>query len=293
MQQLTGVNAILSYGPAIFQTAEVPLSALACAVVTNSFNLVGTIVMMLVIDRLGRRFLLLVGAAAMFLFMSLSAVLAYNISSATEDSPYRATMGWCLLACICLYMASFAVAWGGVPWVYPSEIFPMSVKEKAMSTSVCSQWSANFLIAYIVPLQVQSWDVYGTFFFYTCCLAVTFCLVYALIPETNGLELEQMDALFGSVDSPLVIPILPIISLPHADSHACSLAGLGSMSTPTLPSYQVTVTRAGESTNSLMGSIFEGGRRWRSSTEGDLLEQRVWKSTARVFMSRSGAVALY
>merc|ERR1711972_1153005 len=79
-------------------------------------------------------------------------------------------------------------------WVYPSEIFPMDVKEKAMSTSVGSQWLANFLIAFLVPYQVAALNLYGTFIFYSVCLA----LVFFLVPETKGVPMEEMDNLFGA-----------------------------------------------------------------------------------------------
>jgi SP family sugar:H+ symporter-like MFS transporter len=185
----------LSYGPSIFQGASVPLSGLECAVITNVCNLAGTMAMMVVIDRWGRRCVLLLGAAGMMVCQGAAAALAFGIEEHSRKPPVY--LGWSLLVCICLYMVSFAIAWGGVPWVYPSEIFPMHVKEKALSTSTCSQWTANFLIAYIVPQQVELLKVAGTFTFYTGCLAVCVCLVYCLVPETKGIPLEDMDRLFG------------------------------------------------------------------------------------------------
>eukprot|EP00929_Paragymnodinium_shiwhaense_P092819 TRINITY_DN52824_c0_g1_i1.p1 TRINITY_DN52824_c0_g1~~TRINITY_DN52824_c0_g1_i1.p1 ORF type:complete len:213 (+),score=37.12 TRINITY_DN52824_c0_g1_i1:37-639(+) len=94
-------------------------------------------------------------------------------------------------------MLSFAIAWGGVPWVYPSEIFPMKVKEKALASSVCSQWSANFVIAYVIPQQVEVMKVTGTFLFYSICLGLAFLLVYEMVPETAGVTLEGMENLFS------------------------------------------------------------------------------------------------
>lgn len=220
LQQFTGVNAILSYGPSIFQGAGVPLSGLRCAVVTNIFNLVATVVMMLVIDRLGRRFLLLLGAACMMVCMSVATVLAYAISVAQEDGQDSGFLGWCLLGCVCLYMSSYAIAWGGVPWVYPSEIFPMAVKEKALSTSVFSQWTANFVIAYIIPQQVKVMQVSGTFCFYTACLAGCFCLVWCFVPETKGVELEEMGQLFAVSEAGSLN-----VSLKDNDSYRQALIG--------------------------------------------------------------------
>eukprot|EP00450_Noctiluca_scintillans_P021179 CAMPEP_0194520284 /NCGR_PEP_ID=MMETSP0253-20130528/54194_1 /TAXON_ID=2966 /ORGANISM="Noctiluca scintillans" /LENGTH=561 /DNA_ID=CAMNT_0039364499 /DNA_START=34 /DNA_END=1719 /DNA_ORIENTATION=+ len=196
LQQFTGINAILSYGPPIFQSAGVPLNPLQCAVLVNVCNLLATIFMTLVIDRWGRRTLLLIGASAMCLFLSAATWLAWEIEGSPESRPL---LGCCLLACVCLYMCSFAIAWGGVPWVYPSEIFPMSVKEKAMSTSVFSQWLANFLIAFLVPQQVAFMKVSGTFLFYSVCLAIAFVSVWMFVPETKGLLLEEMGKLFGEL----------------------------------------------------------------------------------------------
>merc|ERR1712232_1392461 len=98
---------------------------------------------------------------------------------------------------VCIYAIGFG-PWGAVPWVYPSEIFPMDVKEKALSTSVCSQWLANFVIAYLAPQQVEVMRPFGTFFFYAACLAANFVSVYFLVPETKGLALEDMDEVFGA-----------------------------------------------------------------------------------------------
>merc|ERR1719436_2191046 len=146
------------------------------------------------IDRFGRRPLLLVGSAAMFAWMLVAAIIAIQM----EVYDNREGMGPALLVCLCGYAASFGIGWGGVCWVYPSEIFPMDVKEKAMSTSVGSQWLANFLIAFLVPYQVAEMNLYGTFIFYSVCLAVIFLLVFFLVPETKGVPMEEMDNLFGA-----------------------------------------------------------------------------------------------
>merc|ERR1712125_269698 len=165
LQQFTGVNAILSYGPAILKSAGVPLSPFLCAVTYNVFGLVFTAIMVLVIDRVGRRPLLLASTAGSFVFMAAAGVIALLLDVEFTESGFgRVSLGWGLLACICGYISSFSIAWGGVTWVYPSEIFPMDVKAKALSTSVCSQWLANFIIAYLVPQQVEVMKPYGTFF---------------------------------------------------------------------------------------------------------------------------------
>merc|ERR1740121_2125291 len=150
--------------------------------------------MMVLIDRFGRRPLLLIGSGAMFLWMLFAAVIAIQM----EVYDNHKGMGTMLMVCLCGYIVSFGIGWGGVCWVYPSEIFPMDVKEKAMSTSVGSQWLANFLIAYLVPLQVNHIGLPGTFAFYSVCLAINFAVVYFFIKETAGRDLDDMDQIFGA-----------------------------------------------------------------------------------------------
>merc|ERR1711920_1037098 len=124
--------------------------------------------------------------------MTLAALLAFALESHSNT-----TIGWALLFCVCGYCVTFALGFGPIPWLYPSEIFPMDVKERAMSFSVFSQWFSNFVIAYIVPQQVQLLKPGGTFVFYTVCIAGGFGLVHRFVPETKGLSLERMDDIFG------------------------------------------------------------------------------------------------
>mmetsp|Transcript_17274 Transcript_17274/g.54583 ORF Transcript_17274/g.54583 Transcript_17274/m.54583 type:complete len:576 (+) Transcript_17274:3-1730(+) len=297
LQQLTGVNAILSYGPAIFQSAGVPVSGLTCAVITNGFNLVATMAMMLVIDLWGRRMLLLLGAASMFVWLSMAAFLARALEEDWFDDSNHVLCGWALLGCVCLYMASFAIAWGGVPWVYPSEIFPMAVKERALSTSVFSQWMANFLIAYLVPQQVRTLKVSGTFAFYAACLAACFGLVYSLVPETKGLELEEMGSLFGQV-LPELGEVLPELAprferATSGSSSACSFsfhdfAPLRKLRADTAPDMRILL----ESPDGLsMGELMRKRASSYDEDHGSKVQRR--KANKQLHMGPTGAVAIF
>jgi len=233
MQQFTGINALLSYGPSMLKEAHLQMDAEVAQFIINCFNLVGTIMMMAVIDKFGRRPLMLLGSGMMFVFMVASGIIATMMqrnsghdghfvagtlanetnqtarllaeavegagagSASVAENP-DGGLGVALMVCLCGYILAFGVGWGGVPWVYPSEIFPMDVKEKAMSISVGSQWLANFLIAFLVPQQVAFLGLDGTFFFYAACLVVIFAIVFFLVPETKGVPMEEMDNLFGA-----------------------------------------------------------------------------------------------
>jgi len=199
LQQLSGINALLGMGPTILASA-VPRDQLDPLVGTtwiNICNLVFTVIMAAVIDIYGRRVLLLAGAMGMCVFMFISAYLANAIDSA-EEGANVSTQGWILFFCLCSYMASFAIGWGGVPWVYPSEIFPMDVKEKCLSVSVFCQWLANFAIATGVPFQLNILGTSGTFVFFGICLVFGVIYVFFQIPETKGVKMEDMDSLFSA-----------------------------------------------------------------------------------------------
>lgn len=204
-QQFTGVNAILSYGPSIFHDAGVTMDPLLAGVLVNFCMLAATIGAMMVIDKWGRRILLLLGGAVMFVSLSSAAILAKLINDMPQDlDPVKdaaliekkKTYGLILVVAVCVYAMGFG-PWGIIPWVYPSEIFPMDVKEKAMSTSVCSQWTANFLIAFMVVGQVHATGAWGTLAFYSVCLLVVLLYVALCVPEIKGVRVEDMETVFG------------------------------------------------------------------------------------------------
>jgi sugar porter (SP) family MFS transporter len=202
-QQFTGVNAILSYGPSIFNDAGVEMDGLLAGVLVNCCMLFATIAAMMVIDKLGRRLLLLIGGAVMFVSLSSAAILAKLINDMGDVShdpvlsDKKKTYGLVLVVAVCVYAMGFG-PWGIIPWVYPSEIFPMDVKEKAMSTSVCSQWTANFLIAFLVVGQVHATGAWGTLAFYSVCLLVVLLYVAICVPEIKGVRVEDMETIFGA-----------------------------------------------------------------------------------------------
>mmetsp|Transcript_74798 Transcript_74798/g.194555 ORF Transcript_74798/g.194555 Transcript_74798/m.194555 type:complete len:216 (-) Transcript_74798:242-889(-) len=138
------------------------------------------------------------GVAAGAVRLLADVVDATGGAASIDEAKPSGGLGVALMVCLCGYILAFGIGWGGVPWVYPSEIFPMDVKEKAMSISVGSQWLANFLIAFLVPQQVSLLGLDGTFFFYAVCLLIIFAIVFFLVPETKGKEIEEMDNLFGA-----------------------------------------------------------------------------------------------
>lgn len=192
MQQLTGINFIFYYGTTFFQQSGIE-NPFLITIATNVVNVGMTVPGILLIDRLGRRTLLLWGAVGMCFCEYLIAIIGVASSSAAAQKV--------LIAFTCVYIAFFAATWGPIAWVVTGEIFPLAIRAKAMSMSTASNWLWNFGIGYATPylvdtgegnagLQVKVFFLWGS----TCLLCILF--TYFLIPETKGLSLEQVDLLY-------------------------------------------------------------------------------------------------
>merc|ERR1711981_1157388 len=178
------------------------MNGLLAGVLVNFCMLFATIGAMMVIDKWGRRILLLLGGAVMFVSLSASAILAKIINDMGDvsDDPAlsdkKKTYGLMLVVAVCVYAMGFG-PWGIIPWVYPSEIFPMDVKEKSMATVVCIQWAANFMIAFLCPVQVKYLQSWGTLAFYAVCNLLVLAYVFFCVPEIKGIRMEDMEDVFG------------------------------------------------------------------------------------------------
>jgi MFS family permease len=185
LQQVTGINAVLYYAPGIFRSAGADVTAaqaLLQTVALQAVNLLFTLVAIQVVDRGGRKPLLLVTSAA----MGVSLVLlggAFQLDLAP---------GWIFAFTLC-YVASFGVAMGPVVWVVLSEIFPTRTRGRAMAIATVTLWAANFLITQTVPWMFNHLGKAGTVWIYAAMCLVAFVFVGALIPETKGKTLEEIE----------------------------------------------------------------------------------------------------
>ncbi len=183
LQQVTGINAILYYAPEIFKGAGAAASAAFNDTVwIGVFNLIFTIVAMLAIDRLGRKPLLLAGAAGMGLSLLL-------VASAFDA---RAS-GVGLLAVILAYVSCFAASLGPVVWVVMSEIFPTRIRGRAMSIATVTLWAACFLVSQTFPMLIDAAGGATAFRVYAAFCAATVLFVALAVPETRGKSLEDIE----------------------------------------------------------------------------------------------------
>ncbi|MGA8185490.1 MAG: sugar porter family MFS transporter [Terriglobia bacterium] len=184
--QLSGINAILYYLNDIFAHAGFSaVSGSLQAVAVGATNLLFTVIAMLVIDRLGRKKMLLVGSVG-------TAVCLAGVAAIFFTSAHQNLLVWLLMG----FIAFFGFSQGAVIWVYLSEVFPNRVRAKGQSLGSFSHWFMNALISGIFPLMAASSGAYP-FAFFSVMMVLQFFVVLFIYPETKGVTLEEMQKKLG------------------------------------------------------------------------------------------------
>jgi MFS transporter, SP family, arabinose:H+ symporter len=180
--QLSGINAILYYLNDIFARAGFSkVSSDLQAVVIGATNLVFTILAMSIIDRAGRRTLLIIGSVG-------TAVCLAGVAAIFRSGTHEALLLWFLIG----FIASFAFSQGAVIWVYISEVFPTAVRAKGQSLGSSAHWIMNALISWAFPIVAASAKA-APFAFFSAMMVLQLLVVSFIYPETKNVSLEQME----------------------------------------------------------------------------------------------------
>jgi len=184
LSQASGINAIMYYAPDVFKTAGADTNAaFTSSVWVGAVNLAFTLLALALIDRAGRRPLLLAGAAVQ------TAALGLVGLSFGSSNPGAGT-----LFAVLAYIAAFAVAMGPIPWVLISEIFPGPIRGRAVAVGVGTIWAACLAVAQSFPVLNEQLGPRITFWTYAGCSLLSLLFVFALVPETKGRRLEDIAA---------------------------------------------------------------------------------------------------
>ena len=184
--QLSGINAILYYLNYIFEKAGFSkVSGDLQAVAVGAMNLVATLLAMTVIDKIGRKPLLLIGSVG-------TALCLFGVSAIFFTNQHQSALVWLLVA----YIAFFAISQGAVIWVYIGEVFPNLVRAKGQSVGSSSHWVMNAIISLTFPLLARSSGAYP-FVFFGAMMVLQFFVVLFIYPETKQVSLEQMQQKLG------------------------------------------------------------------------------------------------
>jgi sugar porter (SP) family MFS transporter len=187
-QQFIGVNTVIYYAPTILKFTGVGTGdAITQALSVGITNLVFTIIAVLILDKVGRRPLLMFGTAGCI--VSLAMLGVFFASGYLQDNA-----SWVALVCLIVYIASFAIGLGPVFWLMIAEIFPLRVRSSAMSLSTVGNWSSNFIVSSFFLSLTSAITRQGTFWLYAGFGVIALVYFIARVPETKDRSLEQIES---------------------------------------------------------------------------------------------------
>ncbi|HKA28447.1 MAG TPA: sugar porter family MFS transporter [Candidatus Binatia bacterium] len=192
-QQVTGINAVIYYAPQIFQAAGFTsdLTSLAATTGIGTINVLATFIAIWLVDRAGRRPLLIAGVLGMVTTLTVLGLAFRDAGSGTAGS-----LGLITAVCLAAYIVFFAFSLGPIVWLMISEIYPLRNRAQAVAVSTAANWGANFLVSLTFPILTNRLGSSHTFFIYAALGVVTLIFVIARVPETKGKTLEEISALW-------------------------------------------------------------------------------------------------
>lgn len=194
-QQVSGQSLILWYGPSIF--ASIGLNAQRAALVQNSVLFGSTLLCLLLVDRIGRRALMLMGTIGTA-GMMLATAITFQL---TFQAPATKGMADAIWAFVIIFEFFYANSWAAIPFMFASEIYPNSVRSYGVAWSSSIKYFAAFAISKAAPIMLLPWGQgiapSGTYFFFFGAGVLTFIYVFTNVAETKGMPLEKVDQLFG------------------------------------------------------------------------------------------------
>ncbi|MFE6964337.1 sugar porter family MFS transporter [Agromyces sp. NPDC057679] len=195
-QQFVGINVIFYYSTTLWSAVGFDESnSLLISVLTSVTNIAVTFVAIALVDRVGRRPLLLVGSVGMTLALATMAVSFGNAVTVDGELSLPGAWGPTALVAANVFVIAFGFSWGPLVWVLLGEIFPNSIRARALGLAASAQWIANFLVTVSFPVM-SDFSLVFTYGMYATFAALSFFFVLTKVPETNGMSLEQSETLF-------------------------------------------------------------------------------------------------
>jgi sugar porter (SP) family MFS transporter len=191
LQQVTGINTVIYYAPTIVEFTGVDSSAgsILAAVGVGVINVAMTVVALRLLDRAGRRTLLMVGVSGMVISLFALGLAFVGGGGSTLSSVVA-------IVSLMAYVASFAISLGPIFWLLNAEIYPLSVRSKAAGIGTMANWTFNFIVSLTFLLLIEALGRPGAFWFYGAIGILTLVFCWKLVPETKGKRLEEIEALF-------------------------------------------------------------------------------------------------
>lgn len=193
-QQLVGINVVFYYGATLWQSVGFTENdALQINILSGGLSILACLAAIGVIDKLGRKPMLLIGSAGMAAALAAMAWAFSTGATVNGQLALPGAAGLIALAAANVYVVLFNFSWGPVMWVMLGEMFPNQIRGSALAVAGLAQWMANFAISVSFPELARSWGLAATYGFYAASAVVSFFLVQRLVRETRGRELEHME----------------------------------------------------------------------------------------------------
>ncbi|XP_050463966.1 facilitated trehalose transporter Tret1 isoform X2 [Cataglyphis hispanica] len=187
-QQMSGVNSIIFYSSDIFTKAGSSLPPGEASIIVGAVQVISVFLSTLVVDKLGRRILLLASIVVMFLMTLILGIYFYCINHTTAFDNLK----WFAIIPLCVFLIMFSFGFGPIPWMMMPEIFAPEVKGIAGSSACLFNWLAAFVVTKFYTQMVDAVEPYGTFWIFSLFSIVGIVFVYFLVPETKGKTLDQI-----------------------------------------------------------------------------------------------------
>jgi SP family sugar:H+ symporter-like MFS transporter len=194
-QQLVGINVVFYYGAVLWQSAGFSEShALLINVLSGAVSIGACLVATFLIDRIGRKPLLMIGSIGMALTLgTMAAVFATAIVQEGGALQLTGVKGPVALIAANLYVMFFNMSWGPVMWVMLGEMFPNQIRGSGLAVSGLAQWGSNFVITMTFPMLLAGIGLGGAYGLYAVCALISIVFIARFTHETKGLELEEME----------------------------------------------------------------------------------------------------
>ncbi|MGB8702047.1 MAG: sugar porter family MFS transporter [Thermosynechococcaceae cyanobacterium] len=194
LQQFVGINVIFYYSSVLWRAVGFSeQDSLKLTVITGAVNIITTLIAITVVDKFGRKPLLLIGSIGMTLTLGSLTIIFRNAALDTAGNPLLVgSAGTLALMAANLYVFCFGFSWGPVVWVLLGEMFNNKIRASALSIAAAAQWIANFIVSTTFPPLLQYFGLGATYGLYTVSAAISIFFVAFFIKETKGIELERM-----------------------------------------------------------------------------------------------------
>ncbi len=190
LQQVTGINTIIYYGPQIFSLAGITSNknAIFATLLVAITNVLATVIALLLVDRLGRKPLLYAGVGGMTISLFVLSLCFHN------QAALGSSLGIIATACLMVYITCFAFSMGPIAWILVSEVFPLRVRGRGVAAATLGSGTSNFLVSLTFLSLIKAAGNALTFAIYGLFCILTLFFVRYVIPETKGRELESISA---------------------------------------------------------------------------------------------------